>query len=442
MVNSNEGVVRRIFSRVPLTRVLPSSIRLNKPSFSGTLPQQVGNYLINQPDLTQQAFDAYLRQYVSVDTGSAAGVGGVLTGGTYTMSFDGGTTSALAYNATASAVAAALNALTGIVNRGGVTVTGDYLTGFTITFASLAAPTGTSSLTVSGGGSVSATPGTASSGFIGNMQFNPVGGNITGGTFTITLFGQTTSSLAYNASVGTVQSALNALSLTSNKGSVTCAAVPDPVLYGSGQIQVGWVFSYAAFTASLSSALPASSTYTVTRLDPYSFNGLTGFHGRQQSIVFSGATVGTRTITTPAPHGITTADNIYVKAGSTYFMIAAGNFTVPTTTTIAFSAAAAAVAISTDAITEVGKRIRQNYQPGTVNVRCVRTSYFYLPGVTAGITSAADIVPPTYQGDSSTMLQLIFGGTGTINYDVGELVAWESSPILSLTVVTVNAADL
>lgn len=438
---SEQTLVRRLFARVPLTQVVPSSIRLTKPSFSGSLPQQIGNYLANQPDTTQQAFDAYFRQVLSGDSGSAAGSGGVLTGGTFTISFDGSTTAALAYNATPAAVQTALNALTPVLNRGGVIVSGDYIGGYLITFANLAAITATSSLTVSGGGTAVTSIGAVNNGFIANLQFNPTVGGINGGTFTITISGQTTGAIAYNASVGTAQAAINALSGVANHGGVTAAAAPDPILYGPGQIQLGFVYSYPAFTVSLASALPAASTATITRLDPYSFNGLTGFHGRSQSIVFSGATVGTRTLTTPAPHGITTADNIYTKIGDEWFFVAAGNFTVPTTSTIGLSAAAAAPAIADGQATEVGKRIRQNYEPGTVSVRCVRTSYFYLPGYTPGITTADDIVPPVYQGDAATMLQLIFGATGTINYDVGELAPWKG-PILSLSVVTVRAADL
>lgn len=442
---SEQTLIRRTFARVPLTQVVPSSIRLTKPSFSGSLPQQVGNYLVNQPDATQQAFDAYLRQLLSADSGSAAGVGGVLTGGTYTITFAGSTTAALAYNATAGAVQSALNAIDTVYLRGGVTVTGDYLTGFNITFAAIPAWTANGAgLTVATGGPVTFVVNQVASGFfqqVGAGLTSVPWSQITGGTFTVTVAGQTTGAIAYNASVGTVQSALNALSNVSGRGGVTLLPVPDPVLYSPYQITFSALYSYPAFTVSLASTLPAGSTATVTRLDPYSQGAVSGFLGRQQSITFSGSTVGTRTVTTPAVHGITTADNIYVKIGTDWFFIAAGNFTVPTTTTIGLSAAAANAAIAAGQATEVGKRIRQNYEPGTVTVRCVRTSYFYLPGYTPGITTAADIVPPVYQGDAATMLQLIFGATGTINYDVGELAPWKG-PILSLSVVTVNAADL
>jgi flagellar hook-associated protein 2 len=48
----------------------------------------------------------------------------------------------------------------------------------------------------------------------------------TGGTFTLSFGGQTTSALAYNASVGSIQTALNALSTVSAAGGVTVAGSP------------------------------------------------------------------------------------------------------------------------------------------------------------------------------------------------------------------------
>lgn len=58
---------------------------------------------------------------------------GVPTGGTFTLTFDGETTAAIAYNAAASAVQTALEALSSI-NPGDVTVTGDAGGPWTVTF--------------------------------------------------------------------------------------------------------------------------------------------------------------------------------------------------------------------------------------------------------------------------------------------------------------------
>ncbi len=81
-----------------------------------------------------------------------ATITGSPTGGTFTLTFDGATTAAIAYNAAASAVQAALEALPNIT-AGDVTVTGSAGGPYTITFggaytgASVAQITATASLT-------------------------------------------------------------------------------------------------------------------------------------------------------------------------------------------------------------------------------------------------------------------------------------------------------
>ena len=62
---------------------------------------------------------------------------GTISGGTFTLSFGGAVTEAIAYDAVAATVATALNALPTILEIGGVTVTGGPFTGataFTVTF--------------------------------------------------------------------------------------------------------------------------------------------------------------------------------------------------------------------------------------------------------------------------------------------------------------------
>lgn len=118
------------------------------------------------------------------------------TGGTFTLTFDGQTTAPIAWNAPASAVASALNALS---NLFGVTASG---TGpYTVTFpASLG---NVDQMTASAAGLT----GTSTS----EVQTVTVA-NATGGTFTLTYNGQTTAPIAWNAATTAVAAALNALS--------------------------------------------------------------------------------------------------------------------------------------------------------------------------------------------------------------------------------------
>jgi len=95
------------------------------------------------------------------------------TGGTRTLTFDGQTTSALAYDADPATIKAALEALSNV---------------------------GVDDILVEGFESAN------------EVQTVTLGGGNTGGTFTLTFDGQTTASIAYNAPASAVQSALLALS--------------------------------------------------------------------------------------------------------------------------------------------------------------------------------------------------------------------------------------
>ena len=105
-----------------------------------------------------------------------------------------------------------------------------------------------------------------------------------------------------------------------------------------------------------------------------------------------------------------------------------------------FSDAWASVATGT--ITECGKVTKANYLPGTTaTVPARRLTTFYLPGVTSGITDADDIPIPSNQSDGPALLEAIFAGGGSVNWQVGQLTQWREGPILSLTRTTIAAAD-
>lgn len=138
------------------------------------------------------------------------------TGGTFTLTWDGETTDALAYNATPAQVGSALAALPS-VESGDVTVTGsagDY----TLTFN---ADLGNVSQVTIDGSALTGDPGTTPNVAVATttdgvadttseVQTVQVTGAV-GGTFTLTLDTETTSALAYNAAPADVQAALEAL---------------------------------------------------------------------------------------------------------------------------------------------------------------------------------------------------------------------------------------
>ena len=156
------------------------------------------------------------------------------TGGTYTLTFDGQTTSGIAYNANAATIQSALEALSNLA-PGDVTVASPSSNVFTITFGGaylgLNVPLITSSASSLTGSSASAEVTTVrnyslGASFVCTIQFNvtqtvsplnevqtfKINNNPTSGTFTLTYSGQTTGNIAYNASLATITTALEALS--------------------------------------------------------------------------------------------------------------------------------------------------------------------------------------------------------------------------------------
>jgi len=158
----------------------------------------------------------------SIRSGSSSGVNAIQridffggpTGGDYTLTYEGQTTGAIAYNANAAAVQAALEALSNI-DSGDVTVAGSLANGFSFTFGgNLAAQDITvllpdpSGLT---GNRIVITTTQDSAAFTNEQQNVTVVGGPQGGTFTLTFEGNTTSAIAYDATAAAVKTALEAL---------------------------------------------------------------------------------------------------------------------------------------------------------------------------------------------------------------------------------------
>ncbi|MDF2731438.1 MAG: carbohydrate-binding protein, partial [Desertimonas sp.] len=143
------------------------------------------------------------------------------TAGTFTLTFNGQTTAALPFNATAAQVQTALRALsnladTDVVVTGGPANTANLSVSFrgAYTQQNLAQMTADSSaLTVTPTPTATAPVATTAEGSATTNERQTVRTlNATGGTFTITFQGQTTAALPFNATAAEVQAALIALS--------------------------------------------------------------------------------------------------------------------------------------------------------------------------------------------------------------------------------------
>lgn len=124
------------------------------------------------------------------------------TGGTFTLTYSGQTTGAIAFDATAATVATALKALSNIGDSD-VTVTGPAGGPWVVTFVGALGETNVAQMTGNGA---------SLTGVYNEIQLVTITGAPTGGTFTLTWSGQTTSALAFNASAAQVQAALRLLS--------------------------------------------------------------------------------------------------------------------------------------------------------------------------------------------------------------------------------------
>jgi hypothetical protein len=200
-----------------------------------------------------------------VDEVQTVTITGSPTGGTFTLSYKGQVTSALAYNASAAAVQTALRALSRIGSNG-VTVTGGPgpgtpyvvtfggalgkldvdllvgngagLTGGTTPAVSVAETTKGSSLdaghTVLKSGLVLAKSADGKSvipytgaGNVNEVQTVTITGTPTGGTVTLVFEGERTAAIAYNANAAAVQTALEGLP-NLDPGDVTVTGGPGP----------------------------------------------------------------------------------------------------------------------------------------------------------------------------------------------------------------------
>ena len=418
--------VSRLFSRIPATQTRPTSLRISKPSVPGVV--EFGDFRLNKPDAQLEIYDAYAAQTVASDSGAPSLYP---TGGTYTLTFDGDTTASIPYNHNAAQVETELDALASVSARGGCSVTGSYnsVGGFTVSFNSYAAATMTlSSLTPTPPTGNSVT--TLSSGFVQTAFAS--GGSVSGGTFTITIFTQTTAAITFSSNLVTlaanISSALNALSGVTNRGGV--------VVSGMTSSSSGGFVNYFGFTLTFENpAITGTSSLTPV---PSVISISSGDLGIVQTIRPQASAQ--RVLNIPA-HGITDSDTLYIYNATTYYydivsfsVLDADNISLDIDSTMAYAASAT--------ITEAGKRTKANYAPGSGTIRASAVTSFYLPGVTAGIDTAADIPQAQDQGDQTPFLLATFAGTGTINMNVGQLQPWNGTTILSQEITTINAADV
>lgn len=435
---------RRTYGNIPRQQITFDRQWVKKPDLPGEFPQVSGDALIIQPEPNVPRWIFYTQKVVTSDTGAPNGSSP--TGGTYTVTIGGSTTSAIAYNASAATLQTALNALTSVSTYGSVTVTGSYTTGFIITFNSFTPGTldTTNMLPIPGVGAPQAVLKGVQVFDLRRMLFKMAAPNgyafDNSATFTITVFGQTTAAIPVTSTLASVKTAIEALSNVGSGGvSSMTAGTSHGHAFGSNimdsfgdliEFTVNFAESLQTVSVTGTSLTPVGSTATITPLTA----GLT------YRLTFLGIALATRVLYSAA-HGITALDGIVVTQGTTYRTIAAGLYSV-STDTITLTAASGAAFSNTTLITIVGKANGNIYTADSKLTRTKEITDYYLPGKSVGITTPTDIPLPIYEGDDASLLTAIFDGDTEINLEIGSMGPYRDGPIHSTTRTTINAAQL
>lgn len=148
------------------------------------------------------------------------------------------------------------------------------------------------------------------------------------------------------------------------------------------------------------------------------------------------------TVVCTTPHGLAGTEKLLVRWATiapsypAYNAIGNTEYSIINTTAITLIGATLG-----SACTNVSEFFR-SYTPGTDRVGVKMVQDFYLPGVSVGINTAADIPTPSLLlNDYDFLNTLTSGATGYANYDAGELETW-MGPIYTQTFVQVNLDDV
>lgn len=254
----------------------------------------------------------------------------------------------------------------------------------------------------------------------------------TGGTFTLTYVANggagvssTTAALNWNDSNATIKAALDALA----------SAIADAITFTvTGSIATGSLRIVRA--TGVSNFSGSQFTQDVASLTPASIAGQTSSFSNDATIYFARSALNfNRTA-----HGLSAAQAIRINTtttgGGTATTVAsvvdADNFTVTNS-----SAQVSAWAYY--------RTLQRTYTPGVDRVVARITQTFYLPGITTGITTPADIPTPDVAINDIQLLTLITNSaTGFQTYDADPLARWPEplSPIYVQSITAINVDNL
>lgn len=247
----------------------------------------------------------------------------------------------------------------------------------------------------------------------------------TGGTFTVTYKTATTAALAYNDSNATIAAAINALADVVTDG-LTVSCTNELGTSNGHLVLVLTVGSTTSrFSANAASLTPAaastafntfntttSQTIKIAHRVPLTAHGLSG----GSSLVAVKSASGTLTTVLLPTSQWSVIDANTIALNPTF---AGGNF-----------------------YNAFGQYLRA-YTPGTDRIGLRSTQKFYLPGVSGGITTGADIpLPAVLLNDADFLAAILAYSSGYQTYDATELIRWNDGAIYTQTLQEINMADV
>lgn len=245
----------------------------------------------------------------------------------------------------------------------------------------------------------------------------------TGGTFTLTYKANTTAALAYNASFATIDAALNGLASVVSDG--LTSATSNGGFSVTGQFQINWTAgsTTTAVTCNAASLTPSACTIAF---------------GSVQSSTVQLVGIATRAIATA--HGLASSGNLICSTSSSDTGQALLPYGTQWSVVDANTLAVASSYVQTNPA-YVGQQTRA-YTPGTDRVGIKKTKTFYLPGITSGISTPADIaIPSPLLNDAEFFAAAVATTSGYLTYDSSALEIWMGQ-IYAQEATAINMADI
>ncbi len=250
--------------------------------------------------------------------------------------------------------------------------------------------------------------------------------NATAGTFTLTYKAITTGAIAYNAAQPTVEAALNGLA------SVIADGLTFTVAMGLNTASNGTIGLLATVGTTITSVTMNVAGLTVSTIT-----------GKKSFTVVNSSTTQmislARVLAVPSHGNVNTNALLLVDSSDDGYVFAAGYWDSYDANTLQLATAAGAGGWPN--ITYAANYLR-TYTPGTTILAARITETFYLPGVTAGITTPADIPITVPNISDADIISAVLTHTGYQPVDFSGPDRWMNGVIWQTTKTEVNFDSL